>query len=50
MFNYMKSAVVFFGTHIAPWLMLSIAVTVMVVFIVLYKKSKKSAFGLEWRR
>lgn len=40
MFNYMKSAVVFFGTHIAPWLMLSIAVIVMVVFIVLYKKVK----------
>ncbi len=37
----MKEAGVFFGTHIAPWLMLAIAVLVPVVCIPIYRSAKK---------
>lgn len=37
----MKEAGAFFGTHIAPWLMLALAVIVPVVCIPIYRRAKK---------
>lgn len=37
----MKSAGAFFGTYVAPWLMLAVAIIVPVVSAALYKKAKK---------
>lgn len=39
----MKTAGVLFGTHIAPWLMLAVAVLVPVVCLPIYKQAKKLA-------
>ena len=45
----MKETGAFFGTHIAPWLMVAIAIIVSVLCLPIYRSAKEIARCVGWR-